>query len=272
MTFIAPSTSLLVAIQHIALVFGTLNYLTPEDFTNAGKLTPDQLRPAQDGNQRIHDMRGPGTDQLLRRLRARRGAGVTAVVDKWPNGRVPYVLSDQFTITQRAIIARAMSAYATRTCVQFVAKTASDTDYVYIAKIDGCYADFARVGGRQEVSLANECVNYPTVIHELMHVVGFIHEHQRNDRDGYVSIQWRNIIPGASSDFVRLNVQGLSYYGEPYDYFSIMHYESAEGSANGMNTIEAKQSGYTPLLGKGVDFSQSDLRRVNAAYNCPQAG
>lgn len=77
---------------------------------------------------------------------------------------------------------------------------------------------------------------------------------------------------GASSDFVKLNVQGLSYYGEGYDYFSVMHYESSEGSANGYNTIEAKQSGYTPLLGKGTDFSASDLRRVNSAYNCQMPG
>ena len=35
-----------------------------------------------------------------------------------------------------------------------------------------CYADFARVGGRQQVSLADECIDYATIIHELMHVIG----------------------------------------------------------------------------------------------------
>jgi hypothetical protein len=63
-----------------------------------------------------------------------------------------------------------------------------------------CYADFARVGGKQQVSLSDECVDYPTVIHEFMHVVGFIHEHQRDDRDGYVKIVWNNIIPGMDFD------------------------------------------------------------------------
>lgn len=69
-----------------------------------------------------------------------------------------------------------------------------------------CYADFARVGGRQQVSLADECIDYPTIIHEFMHVVGFIHEHQRDDRDGYVKINWNNIIPG------RLFLQLLPLY------------------------------------------------------------
>ncbi|VDN28479.1 unnamed protein product [Gongylonema pulchrum] len=65
-----------------------------------------------------------------------------------------------------------------------------------------CFADFARVGGPQQVSLADECLSYGTVIHELMHVVGFIHEHQRNDRDFFVDILWQNIIPGSAETII----------------------------------------------------------------------
>lgn len=65
-----------------------------------------------------------------------------------------------------------------------------------IFNIFSCYADFARVGGPQQVSLADECLQYSTIIHEFMHVIGFIHEHQRGDRDTYVNIIWENIIPG----------------------------------------------------------------------------
>lgn len=93
-------------------------------------------------------------------------------------------------------MARAIASYNAKTCIRFVPKDASDKDYIVISKIDGCYADFARVGGKQQVSLSDECVDYPTVIHELMHVIGFIHEHQRDDRDGYVRIVWENIING----------------------------------------------------------------------------
>uniref|UniRef100_A0A915AHS4 Metalloendopeptidase n=1 Tax=Parascaris univalens TaxID=6257 RepID=A0A915AHS4_PARUN len=169
---------------------------------------------------------------------------------------------------QRAVIARAISAYNAFTCIRFVPKEPQDRDYIVISKLDGCYADFARVGGRQQVSLADECVRYPTVIHELMHVIGFIHEHQREDRDSYVFILWENIIAGATTDFDKLSSDGLSYYGEGYDYFSIMHYEATEGSRNGRNTIEAKFGAYTKLMGKGNDFSTADLKRINRAYGC----
>jgi len=35
-----------------------------------------------------------------------------------------------------------------------------------------CFADFSRVGGRQQVSLVDECIEYATIIHEFMHVIG----------------------------------------------------------------------------------------------------
>ncbi|VDO79756.1 unnamed protein product, partial [Haemonchus placei] len=182
-------------------------------------------------------------------------------------GRVPYVLSAAYTEKQRAVIARAIAGYQAKTCIRFVPKTAQDRDFIVISKLDGCYADFARVGGRQQVSLADECIDYATIIHELMHVIGFIHEHQREDRDGYVNIFYQNIIPGANSDFDKLTSLDLTYYGEPYDYLSIMHYEKNEGSRNGQNTIEAKDARYTNLMGKSTDFSESDLKRVNRAYS-----
>jgi choriolysin H len=40
-----------------------------------------------------------------------------------------------------------------------------------------------------------------TVIQELMHRIGFDHEHNRPDRDTYVNILWNNIEPG-QSDFI----------------------------------------------------------------------
>lgn len=91
------------------------------------------------------------------------------------------------------------------------------------------------MGGRQQVSLADECIDYATIIHELMHVIGFIHEHQRDDRDSFVKIVWKNVIDGlsflhllsliksgrlgANSDFDKISSVGLSNYGESYDYF-----------------------------------------------------
>ncbi|CEF68654.2 Astacin-like metalloendopeptidase [Strongyloides ratti] len=246
----------LILLLFIIFINVYCDFLTNEDFYNARFILNDVPL-----TQRLHDMRIPKT-------RFKRGSVVIYDQDKWPDGRVPYQLSSQYTLRQRAVIAKAFNAYYTRTCIEFVPRNSTDIDYVYISKKDGCYADFARVGGKQEVSLADECVDYPTVIHELMHVIGFIHEHQRSDRDEYIKVIWKNIIDGANTDFEKLNSLGLSNYGETYDYFSIMHYESTEGSRNGQNTLESLIPAFTTLMGKALDFTAGDLRRVNKAYRC----
>ncbi|KJH43830.1 astacin [Dictyocaulus viviparus] len=237
------------------------NFLTEIDFINGARLPRDSKRMIP----LFNDQRFP---RMAKRGRRSGGVGVASSIDKWPGGRVPYMLSSAYNEHQRAVIASAVAGYQTKTCIRFVPRTPFDRDYVVISKMDGCYADFARVGGRQQVSLADECINYATVIHELMHVIGFIHEHQREDRDRYVSILYQNIIPGISMDFDKLSAFDLSYYGENYDYSSIMHYEKNEGSKNGWNTIEPKDRRYLNVMGRSTDFSASDLMRINRAYSC----
>lgn len=34
------------------------------------------------------------------------------------------------------------------------------------------------------------------ITHEVMHILGFSHEHTRPDRDRYVTVLWDNIKPG----------------------------------------------------------------------------
>ena len=62
------------------------------------------------------------------------------------------------------------------------------------------------------------------VTHELMHALGFFHEHNRHDRDQHVKIHWENIIPGEDRNFEKHAKIEADTYGTPYDPCSVMHY------------------------------------------------
>lgn len=59
-----------------------------------------------------------------------------------------------------------------------------------------CSSLVGHSGGGQQVSLGPGCLYKGIVEHELMHACGFWHEQSRGDRDDYVTILWKNIIPG----------------------------------------------------------------------------
>ena len=52
------------------------------------------------------------------------------------------------------------------------------------------------MGGAQELSLDSGCVYFSTVIHELMHAVGFDHEQERPDQSRYITVNYNNIKSG----------------------------------------------------------------------------
>lgn len=49
---------------------------------------------------------------------------------------------------------------------------------------------------RSSVTLGNGCLRKGTVMHEILHALGFWHEQSRADRDSYVTINWSNIQKG----------------------------------------------------------------------------
>lgn len=48
----------------------------------------------------------------------------------------------------------------------------------------------------QMVVFGYDCLSQGEIIHEVMHQLGFSHEHTRPDRDQYITILWNNIKPG----------------------------------------------------------------------------
>lgn len=72
----------------------------------------------------------------------------------------------------------------------------------------------------QTISLGNGCHCKGTIIHEMMHALGFYHEHSRSDRDDFVDIKMENIDDNAISMFLKLQPRENRIYTD-YDYGKI---------------------------------------------------
>ncbi|KAK2842797.1 hypothetical protein Q5P01_012997 [Channa striata] len=186
---------------------------------------------------------------------------------KWPkssdgNVYVPYVISNSYSSEHRGVITSAMNSISSSGCVRFIPRT-TETDYIHIQSLDGCYSFVGRQGNAQTVSLnSNDCIHFGIVQHELLHVLGFHHEHRRSDRDQYVQVLLHNVLTGMENNFNKVNTLNEA---TPYDYNSIMHYHNRVFSKNTNPTLVAASN---PTVRSIVvrNLLLRDFNRTNLVY------
>lgn len=187
---------------------------------------------------------------------------------KWQNGVVPYVVTNQFTDIERARIHDALNQLNAKLGgrISFIPRTNNEYSYVKIIKGSGCWSYVGQVTGVQELSLGTGCVGRGIIQHEFIHAIGFLHAHQRTDRDDYVEIRSQNIIDGAVGNFNKERYD--SRYSTSYDYKSVMHYRSTAFSKNGQPTI-VPRGDYNGELGNYDQATANDVLRAARMYGAP---
>ena len=106
--------------------------------------------------------------------------------------------------------------------------------------------NFIMIGKEQDIG---------EILHQMMHVLGFENQHQRPDRDLYITIRNPHFQSGRDDEAFESDVH--PYLGipiTPYDTNSIMHYPSCENSQiiHGPNTPTNKPSGLSEFDKIGV--------------------
>lgn len=147
----------------------------------------------------------------------------------WEWGVIPYEFAPNFSEAERTRIRVAMDSWSSVAPVLFVPRTTqigflavTRDEVIDATTASPCFANLGHtLGTMSRINLGGTCsANIGTITHELGHVLGFNHEHQRSDRDNYITIDLGNVAGNARFAFDK--------YSNPvigaYDFGSIMHY------------------------------------------------
>lgn len=168
---------------------------------------------------------------------------------------------------------QAIAHISDRTCLKFVPVTESPhfQDYIFVvgSVSRSCSSYVGRRGGSQQISLPQQCHRLGTFVHEILHVVGFHHEHSRTDRDDHVTILWENVQPGSEHQFRVYNESTVTSFGVNYDFGSVMHYSETAFSRDSsrLKTIVPNVP-VNVVLGQRNGMSAKDAEKVNKMYRC----
>ena len=161
----------------------------------------------------------------------------------WPGGIIPYVIDPELINPH---VPNAIQHWNENTVIRLVERT-NQPNWVRFVPSNFCSAGGVGMkGGEQKIGLSEFCSMHG-VLHEIGHIVGLWHEHQRNDRDRYIWVAPED----ALGNYDHMSSRGLN--SGPYDYGSVMHY--------GVTTIPFGIS-----TGSRGRLSAGDIDGVNRLY------
>ena len=188
----------------------------------------------------------------------------------WPGGNVYYDFDPSVTPAEQQAVRDGAAEWETFANLHFIPRT-TEANYVTFREDDslgGGQSAVGMIGGEQFTEFGPFAWNRGTICHEIGHALGLVHEHQRSDRDSYVTILTNNI---SAADFPNFILLDNSSNQTPYDFLSIMHYSrNSFPIDSSMDTMEPlpQYSAYLNLMGVKSDpvLTASDRAGMAAIY------
>lgn len=196
-----------------------------------------------------------------------RGLSLTNRLSLWPNGIAVYEIDSDLSSFGETAVKSAIQYWNTHSSISLVERTDPAAPQIddYISFVDGpgCASWVGRQGQAQEIWVSEFCTT-GSMIHEIGHALGLLHEHTRSDRDQFVQVLWDNIDNDKAFNF-DVNQAGTQDLG-PYDYDSIMHYGEYFFSSNGNPTLAPINAPEGVVIGQRERLSKGDLAAIDALY------
>lgn len=189
----------------------------------------------------------------------------------WKNGVVPVNFKDSISKARQAQFFIACQEWSKAANIQCRYKKPTDKSYVFITddKPKECWTHLGAgaSGGERTFNYGSEgCWGDPAIIHEVGHILGLMHEHQRPDRDKYIDVVLENAGAFAYT-YEKLSVGRMDNSG-PYDFMSIMHYWNGSYSINGLPIMVPKKGyeHYAQAMGRSKTLTENDKALIRKIY------
>ena len=183
----------------------------------------------------------------------------------WPHGRIPYVIDPGFSSHSWWDIHDAIEEWNTKTVVHLQYRT-TELDYVrFRPTTERCRSSVGKVGGEQSIWWAQDrgqCGEKSSLLHEIGHTVGMWHEHQRTDRDEYLTVREEGLLETARKWIVENDHPAHGHY----DFASVMHYQPLSHSRDGLPVLESIPPGIQ-IRPPGGGLSPGDIEKVAILYH-----
>lgn len=191
-------------------------------------------------------------------------------IGKWKDGVIPYYLSGNFSDEDVSTLNQAMQDWESVADVLFIEVTPRAGAYKIIKVSENSWSSsIGENNSNCQMIFGSGGNKYSHITHELGHVLGLLHEHQRPDRDLYVRILWDNIIELFVSNYEKQDNPLITEEQYDYDYNSIMHYPADSFSKDGeSNTIESLDD--SEVIDRLGIITTLDALKVMEIYGAPQ--
>lgn len=187
----------------------------------------------------------------------------------WPSSEVPFGFNEGFPEELKTEVLKAIKYFNGETVMEFVpVDVEHDEDAVVFKFREGapCSSYLGRVGGFQPVYLRSSCSSQD-VIHELMHVLGFVHEQQREERDRHMKVLWENIEETFQYNFSILPDSMVhQYQGSVFNISleSVMMYHDDAFAKKGRRSLKSLSSDKISPISSGL--ADIDKERLELLY------
>ncbi|VDH92906.1 Hypothetical predicted protein [Mytilus galloprovincialis] len=201
---------------------------------------------------------------LRPRSKEKRNFNVGILDSLWPNGIVPYIVKHS-NGASKTLITDSIEEFNKHTCVQWIPRD-DQANYVSFEDGGGCGSWIGIVGGKQSITLQDPgCINVETVIHEMCHALGQLHEQSRYDRYPYLRTNWQNIPVMWAYNF------DMAYTNNhnPYDQHSVLQYSlSSFSTSNQKKSMYLTDSKLNFLTEQTRNLTFYDIQDITDTYQC----